>query len=75
MQAEDNPTDALRSQILALNDDTSDECKANRVATAKMFVSMSELFDTALIRTPGIVDQLWNNRGVFSIHDCVDRKG
>lgn len=62
MTVEDDPIDTLRSQILALNG-TSDKCKADRVATSQMFVSMAELFDTALIRTPRIVDQLWNNRG------------
>lgn len=59
----EDPIDALRSQLLALSA-SNDKFKADRVATAQMFVSMSELFDTALIRTPGMVDQLWNNRGV-----------
>lgn len=62
--AQENPANSLRTRLVALNDDTSDKGKAARVATSRMFQSMSELFDTALVRTPGMIGQLWNKRGM-----------
>jgi hypothetical protein len=71
---QDNTTNALRSKILSLGNDQSETCKAKRVETSRMFCSMSELFDTALIRTPGLVDQLAKPRGASIIHFCAVEK-
>jgi hypothetical protein len=53
----------LKQCLLALNEDASLQGKTRRAAAARMFTGLSELLDTAMIRTPGIVEQLWSHRG------------